>query len=210
MEDLVLHMWATPNSRRASILFEELGLDFDVRPVNIRAGHQFNPAVLALNPFGKVPIAVWRDEGTQRVLSESGAILLQFAESDGRFLPANGAERDKTLMWLMIVLTALGPHSAQAHHWSEHATVSSEPALDHHRELVNRVYRLLNDQLEGRPFLTGDYSIADIAAYPWIEVSRWTTLDIKDFPNLHAWRKNISERPAVIRGMSLPIGVTLD
>ena len=210
MEDLVLHMWATPNSRRASILFEELGLDFDVRPVDIRAGQQFGAAVLALNPFGKVPIAVWREEGIQRVLSESGAILLHFADTHSRLLPANGAERDRTLMWLMVVLTALVLHSAHSQQWCDLATVPAETALDHHRELVNRVYRLLNDQLEDRPFLSGDYSIADIAAYPWIEVSHWTTLDIEDFPNLHAWRKNISERPAVIRGMSLPIGETLD
>ena len=210
MEDLALHMWATPNSRRVSILFEELGLDFDIRPVNIRAGEQFNPEVLGLNPFGKVPIAVWQDNGTQRVLSESGAILLHFGESENRLLPAAGSARDETLMWLMVVLTALGPHSSQAHHWSELASGPSEPALRHYRELANRVYRLLNDQLEGRQYLTGDYSIADIAAYPWIDVSQWTTLDIKDFPHLDAWRQNIGERPAVIRGMALPTGVTLD
>ncbi len=203
-------MWATPNSRRVSILFEELGLDFDVRPVNIRAGQQFDPAVLALNPFGKVPIAVWQDGTKQRVLSESGAILLHFAESDCRFLPATGADRDKTLMWLMIVLTALGPHSSQAHHWSELTTEPSEPALAHHRELVKRVYRLLNDQLKDRAYLAADYSIADIAAYPWIDLSHWTTLDIKDYPNLDAWRQNISARPAVVRGMALPVGATLD
>jgi GST-like protein len=210
MQDLALHMWATPNSRRVSILFEELGLSFDIRPVNIRAGEQFNPNVLALNPFGKVPVAVWQDSGTRRVLFESGAILLHFADSDHRFLPATGAARDRTLMWLMVVLTALGPHSAQAHYWSELAAERSEPALRHYRELALRVYRLLDDQLEGRQYLAGDYSIADIAAYPWIDVCSWTTLDIKDFPNLHAWWQNISERPAVVRGMALPVGASLD
>ncbi len=209
MEDLALHMWATPNSRRVSILFEELGLDFDVRPVDIRAGQQFEPAVLALNPFGKVPIAVWQDQGAQRVLPESGAILLHFAETACRFLPADGAARDETLMWLMIVLTALGPHSSQAHHWSELAPERSESALAHHRDLVKRDYRLLDDRLENQPYLAGDYSIADIAAYPWIDVSHWTTLDIKDFPNLDTWHRNVGARPAVARGMALPVGATL-
>lgn len=210
MEDLALHMWATPNSRRVSILFEELGLDFNIRPVNIRAGEQFNPEVLGLNPFGKVPIAVWQDNGTQRVISESGAILLHFGDSESRFLPATGPARDETLMWLMVALTALGPHSSQAHHWSKLASGPSEPALRHYQELATRVYRLLDEQLENQQYLAGDYSIADIAAYPWIDVSRWTTLDIKDFPHLNAWRQNVGERPAVIRGMALPVGVTLD
>ncbi len=210
MEDLVLHMWATPNSRRVSVLFEELGFDFDVRPVNIRAQQQFEPELLALNPFGKVPIAVWQDDGTERVLAESGAILLHFSDVEKRFLPAGGSDRDQTLMWLMVVLTALGPHSSQTHHWSKLTTEASEPALRHHRELVTRVYRLLNDQLEGQQYLAGDYSIADIAAYPWIDVSAWTTLDVNDFPNLDAWRRRVGERPAVLRGMALPVGVTLD
>lgn len=210
MQDLALHMWATPNSRRVSILFEELGFEFDICPVNIRAGEQFDPDVLALNPFGKVPIAVWQDNGRRRVLSESGAILLHFAESENRFLPAAGAARDNTLMWLMVVLTALGPHSSQTHHWSELASEPSTVALDHHRKLAKRVYQLLDDQLKDQQYLAGDYSIADMAAYPWIDVSRWTTLDISDFPNLDAWRRRIGERPAVIRGMALPVGVTLD
>jgi GST-like protein len=210
MDDLVLYMWATPNSRRVSILFEELGFDFDVKPVNIRLRQQFEPELLALNPFAKVPIAVWQDNGTQRVLAESGAILLHFAEFENRFLPNGGKPRDQALMWLMVALTALGPHSSQAHHWSDLTTEASEPALRHQRELVTRVYRLLNDQLENQQYLADDYSVADIAAYPWIDVYEWTTLDIKDFPNLDAWRKRVGERPAVIRGMALPAGVTLE
>ncbi len=210
MKDIALHMWATPNSRRVSILFEELGLDFDVRPVNIRAGQQFKPEILALNPFGKVPIVVWKDGDTQRVLYESGAILLHFAESSSQLLPPDGAARDKTLAWLLVVLTALGPHSAQAHHWSALAPESSELALRHYKELATRVYRLLDDQLADNRYLAGDYSVADIAAYPWIDVSDWTTLNIKDFPNLEAWHQDIGKRPAVIRGMALPLNTILE
>lgn len=210
MDDLVLHMWATPNSRRVSILFEEMGLQFEVRPINIRAGQQFEPDILGLNPFGKVPIVVWHDNGSQHTLFESGAILLQFAETDGRYLPAKGVERDQTIQWLMVILTALGPHSSQAHHWSELRTEPSNTTLDHYRSMVNRVYQLLDDRLSDNRYICGRYSIADIAAYPWIERSDWTTLDIRDFANLDAWRQRVSERPAVIRGMSLPSGVTLD
>jgi GST-like protein len=210
MEDLALHMWATPNSRRVSILFEELGLNFDVRPVNIRANQQFEPEILQLNPFGKVPIAVWTENGSQRTLSESGAILLHFAESDNRFLPSQGSAREETLMWLMIVLTALGPHSSQAHHWSELRSDPCHPALDHYREMVKRVYRLLDERLAENRYFVGDYSVVDIAAYPWIERSDWTTIDISDFPNLNNWRQHISERPAVVRGMSLPSGISLE
>jgi GST-like protein len=210
MEDLALHMWATPNSRRVSILFEELGLNFDVHPVNIRTGQQFGLEILQLNPFGKVPIAVWTEDGSQHTLSESGAILLHFAETDNRFLPSNGVARKQTLMWLMIVLTALGPHSSQAHHWGELRSIPSQSALDHARGLVERVYRLLDERLADKRYLVGDYSVADIAAYPWIERSDWTTLDIRDYPHLNNWRQHISERPSVIRGMSYPLGVSLE
>ena len=210
MNNIVLYMWATPNSRRVSILFEELGLDFEVRPVNIRQQEQFEPEILACNPYGKVPIVVWQEKNTPRVLFESGAILLQFADAHNQFLATDGPARDETLAWLMVVLTALGPHSAQAHHWKELAPERSEPALQHHRGLANRVYRLLDNHLSKRRYLTGEYSIADMAAYPWIGVSDWTTLDIRDFPHLEAWYQDVGSRPAVIRGMSLPIGAVLE
>ncbi len=211
MEDIQLHMWATPNSRRVSILFEELELDFEVRPVNIRAGQQFEPQVLELNPFGKVPVVTWRDGDTRRVLFESGAILVRFAECRNQFLPADGSARDKTLAWLMVVLTALGPHSSQAHHWSRLAAAPSELALQHHKQLVKRVYRLLDDRLSNAPYLAGEhYSIADIAAYPWIDVWEWTTLNIRDFPSIEDWYQKLRQRPAVARGMGLPLGAVLE
>lgn len=210
MQDIALYMWATPNSRRVSILFEELGLDFAVLPVNIRAGEQFTPEILALNPFGKVPVAVWQDKGKQRTLFESGAILLQFASACGQFLAVDGPARDRTLAWLMVALTALGPHSAQAHHWSSLATETSELALEHYKVLADRVYRLLDEQLAKNRYLAGEYSIADIAAFPWIDVSEWTTLNIEDYPHIEAWHENISARPAVIRGMALPLDTFLD
>jgi GST-like protein len=209
MENIMLYMWATPNSRRISILFEELGLNFSVIPVNIRAKEQFAPDIVALNPFGKVPIVVWQEHEEQRQLFESGAILIDFAEEGGRFLPTAKVKRAETLSWLMIALTGLGPHSASAHYWSDLAVEKSSLALDYHVGITARVYKLLDERLAAHEYLAGDYSIADMAAYPWISVSEWTTLDIADYPNLLNWYETVSLRPAIKRGMSLPTGISL-
>jgi GST-like protein len=210
MDNITLYMWATPNSRRISILFEELGLNFDVQPVNIRAKEQFAPEIVALNPFGKVPIVAWQENGEQRLLFESGAILQYFAEQEGQFFPLDRTKRGETLSWLMVALTGLGPHSASAHYWSDLAVEKSTQALNYHVSFTARVYSLLDERLAQGEYLAGDYSIADIAAYPWINVSEWTTLNIEDYKNLARWYKKISLRPAVKRGMSLPTGVTLE
>jgi GST-like protein len=203
-------MWATPNSRRVSILFEELGLNFNVQPVNIRAREQFTPEIVALNPFGKVPIVAWQEGGEQRLLFESGAILIHFAEQDGIFFPLDRLPRSETLSWLMVALTGLGPHSASAHYWSDLAIEKSPQALEYHVNFTARVYRLLDERLAQWDYLAGDYSIADMAAYPWISVSDWTTLNIEDYANLARWYRRIGSRPAVQRGMSLPSGVCLE
>jgi GST-like protein len=209
MDDLTIYMWATPNSRRASILLEELGLKFRVEPVNIRAKEQFTTNILALNPYCKVPIITWREGSEKHSLFESGAILIYLAETYGRFLPSSPPEKKLTLSWLMISLTSLGPHSSQAHHWSALAPKSSPSALEHCVALVERVYRVVDERLAENAFLAGEYSIADIAAYPWITCSDWTTLDINDFPNIVRWRDKIAVRPAVARAMALPEGVCL-
>jgi len=210
MEDLILYMWATPNSRRASILLEELSLKFKVEPVNIRAKEQFATDILALNPYCKVPIITWREGNEKHSLFESGAILVSLAERYGRFFPQSATERNLVFSWFMVALTSLAPHSSQTHHWSALAVEKSPTALDHCVALVERVYRLMDERLEENTFLAGDYSIADIAAYPWVTCSDWTTLDISDFPNLKRWRDNIALRPAVARAMLLPEGIHLD
>ena len=204
MQDLHLYMWATPNSRRVSVLFEELGLSYAVNPVNIRAGEQFTSEVVTLNPYAKVPIVVWHENGVRRVLFESGAILTSFAERNEQFFPTARNERDKVLVWLMVALTSIGPLTGQAHHWTTLAEEKPAAALKHHVDLIERVYLLLNARLAEREFLANQYSIADIAAYPWIAVSDWTTLSLGDYPNLERWYGRISARPAVARGMALP------
>lgn len=203
------YAWATPNSQRVSILLEELGLPYEVRPVNIRAREQFAPEVVALNPYGKIPILV--EEG-RPPLFESGAILLHLAETHGGFLPPAGdPARAETLAWLMVALTSVGSFTGQAHHWTGLAPEKPEAARRHTVGLVERVYRLLDTRLGATRFLAGDdYSIADIAAFPWVAKKHWAEMTLDDRPHLARWFTDIAARPAVIRGMNVPAGVTLD
>lgn len=203
--------WATPNTHRVSILLEELGLDYRVTGVNIRARAQFTPEILALNPFGKIPILV--EEGTGApplVLFESGAILLHLAEAHGRFLPPSGGARAETLAWLMVALTGLGPATGQAHHWTELAPEKPAAARAHALAQVDRVYRLLEGRLAVQPYLAGAaYSIADIAAFPWVARHGWAEQDLADTPHVAAWSARLAQRPSVQRGMAVPHGAIL-
>lgn len=196
--------WATPNSQRVSIMLEECGLSYAVTGVNIRAREQFAPGILALNPYGKIPILV--EEG--RVLFESGAILLHLAERHGVLW---GEDRGTTLSWLMVALTSLGPFTGQAHHWTELAAEKPEAARAHTTALVDRVYRLLEGRLAAVPYLAGQAcSIADVAAYPWVAKHHWADRDLAATPYLAAWFERMGQRPAVQRGMRVPEGARLE
>jgi GST-like protein len=200
--------WATPNSQRVSIMLEELGLPYEATGVNIRAREQFAPAILALNPYGKIPIIV---EDNAPPLFESGAILLHLAEKHGAFLPRDGAARAETLAWLMVALTSLGPFTGQAHHWTELSPEKPGAARRHTVALVERVYRLLEGRLAQKRFLAGDgYTIADIAAFPWIARHGWATMRLEDWPAIARWFAEIGARPAVQRGMKVPAGAKLE
>lgn len=206
-----LYGWATPNTHRVSILLEELGLSYAVTGVNIRAREQFAPAILALNPFGKVPILVEEAEtAPPLVLFESGAILLHLAEAHGRFLPGTGAARAATLAWLMVALTGLGPATGQAHHWLGLAADKPEPAQAYARGVVDRVYALLDARLAEATHLAGpDVSIADFAAYPWIARHAWAERDLAATPHLAAWFARLGQRPGIRAGMAVPKGIVL-
>lgn len=208
-QNLKAWLWATPNSNRVSILLEELGLDYAVVPINIRRGEQHAPDVVARNPYGKVPIVAWNDASGDRVLFESGAILLDFAQRHRKLLPAGGQPLSETLAWLMVALTGLGPAMGQAHHWTDLAPSQPPEARTHSVGLVRRAYDVLEKRLSEVPFLGGDYSIADIAAFPWIARSDWATLDLQEFPHLAAWHDRVARRPAVARGMTKPEGAVL-
>lgn len=209
--DRHLYGWATPNTHRVSIMLEELGLHYGVTGVNIRAREQFAPEILALNPFGKVPILVEQRAGQPPlVLFESGAILLHLAEQHGRFLPTSGDGRAQTLAWLMVALTGLGPAMGQAHHWLDLAREKPEVARAHAASQVDRVWRLLDDRLAREPFLAGaEYSIADIAAFPWIARHGWAGRDLAATPHIERWHGALTQRPAVQRGVAVPAGAIL-
>jgi GST-like protein len=206
------HGWATPNSNRVTVMLEECGLDYAVHGVNIRAREQFAPAILALNPYGKVPILVEdaQDGTPPLVIFESGAILLHLAETQGRLLPREPRARAEVMAWLMVALTSLGPYTGQAHHWTDLAPEKPAAARDHALGLVDRVYRLLDGRLAAVPFLGGaDYSVADVAAYPWVARAGWAARDLADTPHLARWFRAVGARPAVQRGMAQPKGAVL-
>lgn len=209
-EGLEAWLWATPNSNRVSILLEVLGLAYRVHGVNIRRREQFAPEVLALNPYGKIPILRWHDRAGEHVLFESGAILMDFATRHGRLLPATGRAREETLAWLMVALTGLGPAMGQAHHWTALAPEKPAAAIAHAVPAVRRLYTLLEGRLAEREFLADAFSIADIAAFPWIARSDWATLDLAEYPSLHRWHAALAARPAVARGLAKPEGARLE
>jgi GST-like protein len=209
----LVYGWATPNSNRVTVMLEECGLDYAVRGVNIRRREQFAPEILALNPYGKVPILVEdAGDGTPPlVLFESGAILLHLAQTQGVLLPDDPRARAEVMAWLMVALTSLGPHTGQAHHWTDLAPEKPVVARVHALALVDRVYRLLEGRLTRVPYLGGDaYSIADVAAYPWVARAAWAERRLEDTPCLARWFATVGARPAVQRGMAQPAGAVLE
>lgn len=203
------YLWATPNCRRVSILLEELGLEYLVHPINIRAGEQFASAVLRLNRYGKLPILTWREDGEEHVMSESGAILLRFAQTRPDLLPFRGKCRDRVMVWYMFTMTSLGPMTGNAHHWTMLASKRPRIASDHHVKMVKRAYAVVEENLAENEYLAGQYSLADIAAYPWIAVYDWAAIDLADFPAIAAWLERMANRAAVQRGMQVPLGAQL-
>ena len=205
--------WATPNSNRVTVMLEECGLPYAVHGVNIRRREQFAPEILALNPYGKVPILVEdaQDGTPPLVLFESGAILLHLAQTQGALLPEEPRARAEVMAWLMVALTSLGPYTGQAHHWTDLAPEKPAVARAHALALVDRVYGLLEGRLASVPYLGGDgYSIADVAAYPWVARASWAERRVEDTPNLARWFATVGARPAVQRGMAQPQGGRLE
>jgi GSH-dependent disulfide-bond oxidoreductase len=207
---LVAYLFATPNSHRVSILLEELGFAYRIVPVNIRKREQFAPEILALNPYGRVPIVTWNEDGERRVLFESIAILETFADMAGRLLPPAGAARADALAWTMVAATSLGPMTGQAHHWYDLTAKPNPVAATHTQSLVARALRTLDQRLADVEFLAGDYSIADIAAFPFVARASWARIALADYSNLARWHDSIAARPAVHRGVAVPAGIRLE
>lgn len=204
---ITLYTWRTPNGRKVSIALEELGLAYEVKPVDISRDEQFAPDFLALNPNNKIPVIV-DDEGPDGkpiTLIESGAILLYLAGKTGKLLPGDLRARLEAMQWLMFQMGSVGPMLGQAHHFLRFAPEVIPYAIERYSKEAARIYGVLDTRLADRPWLAGDeYSIADIATYPWIARHDWQGMDLKRFPAVRDWYERIGARPAVQRGMEVP------
>lgn len=201
-----LYSWPTPNGHKVHIALEELGLDYVVHPVNIGKGEQFEPDFLRISPNNKIPAIVDRDGPDGEALSvfESGAILVYLAEKTGRLLPAASAARYRVMQWLMFQMGGLGPMLGQAHHFRQYAPERVEYAYQRYTNEARRLYTVMDKRLAESEYLAGaEYSIADIAAYPWIRPHDNQGQDLDDYPHLARWFATIGEREAVQRGVAV-------
>lgn len=202
-----LHYWPTPNGHKITLFLEETGIPYTIKPVNIGKGEQFQPEFLAIAPNNRMPAIVdTAPAGGGETVSvfESGAILQYLAEKTGRFLPADLRGKYTVLEWLFWQMGGLGPMLGQNHHFNRYAPEKIPYAIDRYVNETRRLYGVLNKRLEGRAFIAGnDYTIADMAAYPWIVPHENQSMTLDDFPRLKAWFDSIRERPATQRAYAL-------
>jgi GST-like protein len=201
-----LYTWSTPNGRKVSIMLEELALPYKVHPIDIGKGHQFEADFIAVSPNSKIPAIVDSDgpDGTPYSLFESGAILLYLSDKTGRFLPQMKTQRFETIQWLMFQMGGVGPMFGQVHHFLRAAPEPVPYAIERYSKEARRLYGVMDKRLAGREWLTSEYSVADIATYPWVARHEWHKVDLADFPNVKRWFEVISARPAVQQGMKIP------
>jgi GSH-dependent disulfide-bond oxidoreductase len=197
-----LYTWTTPNGRKASIALEEFNLPYTAHPVDITKDQQFDPQFLGISPNNKIPAIVDREAGM--TLMESGAILIYLAEKTGRLLPASGAARYRVLEWLMWQVGGPGPMFAQVHHYSRFNKGKVPLAEERFMKEARRLYSVLDKRLSDREFVADDYSIADIAIWPWVSRFEWQSIALQDYPNVLRWYTAIAKRPAVQRGYKVP------
>lgn len=197
-----LYYWTTPNGHKITIFLEETGLPYVLKPVDIGKGEQFDPEFLKISPNNRIPAIVDTepaDGGGPLSVFESGAILQYLAEKTGRFLPSHLRGRVEVMQWLFWQMGGLGPMAGQNHHFSQYAAEKIPYAIERYVKETERLYGVLDDRLEGRPFIAGDYSIADMACYPWIVPYENQGQRLEDFPNVARWFAEVRERPAVVR-----------
>ena len=197
-----LYYWTTPNGHKITMFLEEAAVEYAIRPVNIGKGEQFEPDFLAISPNNRIPAMVDHAPaggGAPISVFESGAMLLYLAEKTGQFLSRDPRERAMALEWLFWQVGGLGPMAGQNHHFSGYAQEKIPYAIDRYVNETNRLYGVLDKQLDGRDFITGAYSIADMASYPWIVPHERQGQKLEDFPNLQRWFEAIKARPATVR-----------
>jgi len=201
-----LYTWSTPNGRKSSIALEELGLDYAVHPINITKDEQFAPDFLKISPNNKIPAIIDPEgpDGKPISLFESGAILLYLADKTGRFMPKDARTRYDALQWLMWQMGGFGPMLGQAHHFRRFAKEQVPYAIERYTNETRRLYGVLDKHLQEAEYLAGDYSIADIATFPWAARHEWHGIALEDFPSVKRWYDAIAARPAVQKGMAVP------
>lgn len=198
-----LYTFTTPNGRKASIMLEEVGLDYTVYTIDITKGEQFSPEFVKINPNSKIPAIVDRD--ADLTVFESGAILIYLAEKTGKLLATETKQRFQTIEWLMLQMGSIGPMFGQYNHFNKYAKEKIPYAIDRYQTETLRLYDVLNTQLSKTEYISGfDYSIADIAIYPWIAAYRFMELSLDKYPAVQRWYETIKQRPAVDRGMKVP------
>ena len=197
-----LYTWTTPNGRKASIALEELGLPYTAHPVDISKDEQFRSEFLAISPNNRIPAIVDRDNGFS--LMESGAILIYLAEKAGKLLPTERDKRFRVIEWLMWQMGGVGPMLGQVHHFVKYNAGKAPYAEERYLKEAHRLYGVLDRRLAGHEFVADDYSIADIAIWPWISRFEWQTIDLDKYPNVKRWYKAIAARPAVNKGYKVP------
>jgi GST-like protein len=196
------YTWGTPNGRKVSILLEELKLDYQVVPINISNKEQFTEEFLTLSPNNKIPAIFDHDTGIS--LMESGAIMIYLAEKANQLLSKDLRKRIKVIEWLMWQKAGFGPMLGQAHHFLHYNKGKASYAEERYRSEANRLYSVLNRQLSKSPFVVEDYSIADIAIWPWVSRYEWQEINLSEFPNVRSWYKRILAREPVQKGYHVP------
>lgn len=199
------YTWTTPNGRKVAILLEELGLPYNLRPVNLAAGEQRSDEFLSISTFGRIPMIF--DHDTDQAIAESGAIMLWLAERENRFL-GDDADKGNVLEWLMWQMSAQGPTLGRIHQFAHYGNRIGDIAEKQLRQQGDSVYTALNKRLEDRDFVAGSgrgtYTIADMAIWPWVSRFEWHEIDLRKYPAVLEWYRRLAERPAVQRGYHLP------
>jgi len=201
-----LYYWTTPNGHKITIFLEEAGLDYSIRPVNISTGEQFTPEFLKISPNNRIPAIVDNapaDSKGPLSVFESGAILQYLAEKSGNFLPADARGRSDVMQWLFWQMGGLGPMAGQNSHFNNYAPEQIPYAIRRYGKETERLYGVLDERLDGREFIAGDYSIADMASYPWIVPHERHGQKLDEFPQLKRWFRAIGERRAVQRAYEI-------
>jgi GSH-dependent disulfide-bond oxidoreductase len=199
-----IYFWPTPNGYKITVMCEEAGLKYNIIPVNIGAGDQFKPEFLKISPNNRMPAIIDPDgpDGKPIAIFESGAILMYLAEKTGKLMPSDTRGKYNVIQWLMFQMASVGPMLGQAHHFRVYAPEKLEYAINRYTNEAKRIYNVIDKQLSQTPYIAGEYSIADIAIYPWLVPHNMQGQDLDDFPHLKKWYEGLRARPAVQAGFA--------